>query len=448
MLWTEKYKPKLINDIIGNKIQIKKIDKFLKNWKNIQPSKGLLLSGNSGIGKTSSSYLLGLKYNYKIYELNTSDIRTKKKLNETISNLASHVGIFKRKILIILDEIDGMNGNRDYGGLAEVINIIKKTTFPIICTCNDTQKLKTLINVTTHLKFKKPTLEEIKPYIQKMSKEENFQISSKTLDKLIIYKNFDIRNIITTLQFLNNNGNAKKIKYDSNTKKIIKNEIDTKMKSSWDTVPLFFKKDLDMNNKLNLYFNDSFMNSILVYQNFIKFHTPVMKSINIEYNEETKIVNFDKKFDNILDSYEYISNGDLIDNFIHSKQYYALMPYHGILSTVAPGILCSGGKGPRFLQGPIILSKIKKGQSKNKFLKRIRITNDSLELVSLLLSKPLIDNGKDGIDEVIKKMEEMQIDIDDFKQIMEYYPKIKIETKVKGGLTRTWNKIYKIKNNS
>jgi len=445
MLWTEKYKPKIINDIIGNKVQVNKIDKFLKNWKNTLKSKALLLSGFSGIGKTSSSYLLGLKYNYKIYELNTSDIRSKKKLNETISNLASHVGIFKRKILIILDEIDGMNGNRDYGGLAEVINIIKNTTFPIICICNDTQKLKTLINVTTHLKFKKPTLEQIKPYIQNISKEEDIQISSKTLDKLITYKNFDIRNIITTLQFLNNNGDGKKIKYDSTTKNIIKNEIDTKMKSSWDTVPLFFKKDLDMNQKLDLYFNDPFMNSILVYQNFLKFHTPIMKSINIVEQEEKQVVNFDKNFDNILDSYEYISDGDLIDKFIHSNQNYSLMPHHGILSTVAPGTLCSGGKGPRFLQGPTVLSNMKKSTSKKKFLTRIKMNIYSLDLLSLLLSKPLIDNGKDGIEYVIDRMNEFNIDIDDYKQIMEYYPKIKVETKIKSALTRTWNKMYKIK---
>jgi len=416
MLWTEKYKPQSINDIIGNKIQVKQINTFLKNWKKSFPKKALLLSGVAGIGKTSSTHLLGLKHNYNIYELNTSDIRTKKKLDESVSKLSGQSGLFKTKILIIFDEIDGMNG---FGGLQKIISIIENTTFPIICTCNNTEKLKTLEKVCAHLKFKKPTLEQIKPYIENIAKKENIKISDKTLKKLIEYKNFDIRNIITTLEFLCKDSN--KIKYDSHSKSIIKNEIETKT-NLWDTIPLFFSKDLDINQKLDLYFNDSFMNSVMVYQNFPKFN---------------------KNFDNIVDSYKYISDADLIDNFIHSNQNYSLMPHHGMLSTVAPGTLCSGGRGPRFLQGPVILSKMKKAQSKDKFLTKIRVHKDSLSTLSLVLSKPLIDNGKDGIEDVIKQMEEFNLDIDDHKQIMEYHPNIKIETKVKSALTRTWNKTHK-----
>ena len=31
-LWTEKYKPKKISEIIGNKEMIKRIDEWLKDW--------------------------------------------------------------------------------------------------------------------------------------------------------------------------------------------------------------------------------------------------------------------------------------------------------------------------------------------------------------------------------------------------------------------------------
>ena len=36
-----------------------------------------------------------------------------------------------------MDEVDGMAGNEDRGGVAELIALIKTTRIPIICICND-----------------------------------------------------------------------------------------------------------------------------------------------------------------------------------------------------------------------------------------------------------------------------------------------------------------------
>jgi replication factor C subunit 1 len=42
-----------------------------------------------------------------------------------------------RKRLIIMDEVDGMAGNEDRGGVQELIKIIKSSSVPFICICND-----------------------------------------------------------------------------------------------------------------------------------------------------------------------------------------------------------------------------------------------------------------------------------------------------------------------
>ncbi len=49
------------------------------------------------------------------------------------------------KTCLVMDEVDGMSGG-DRGGIAEIIDMIKKTRTPIICICNDawSQKLKSL----------------------------------------------------------------------------------------------------------------------------------------------------------------------------------------------------------------------------------------------------------------------------------------------------------------
>jgi replication factor C subunit 1 len=47
----------------------------------------------------------------------------------------------RNKSVVIMDEVDGMSGNADRGGMQELINIIKSAHVPIICLCNDRKGL-------------------------------------------------------------------------------------------------------------------------------------------------------------------------------------------------------------------------------------------------------------------------------------------------------------------
>ena len=59
-LWSDKYKPKTIEDMVGNKKNIETIKKWLsdfkQNKKNIQ--RALFISGPPGIGKTTIAHLI------------------------------------------------------------------------------------------------------------------------------------------------------------------------------------------------------------------------------------------------------------------------------------------------------------------------------------------------------------------------------------------------------
>lgn len=63
-----------------------------------------------------------------------------------------------------MDEVDGMAGNEDRGGMQELINLIKLTKIPIICMCNDrnSQKVRSLANYCFDLRFQRPRVEQIK----------------------------------------------------------------------------------------------------------------------------------------------------------------------------------------------------------------------------------------------------------------------------------------------
>lgn len=106
--------------------------------------------------------------NRDLLEFNASDARSKKALQNNLGDItgsqALNFGVPKNKNAaaskkqlrcIIMDEVDGM-GAGDRSGMAELIQMIKKSKVPIICICNDrqSQKMKSLLPYCMDLRFK------------------------------------------------------------------------------------------------------------------------------------------------------------------------------------------------------------------------------------------------------------------------------------------------------
>jgi len=68
------------------------------------------------------------------------------------------------KHVLLMDEVDGMAGNEDRGGLQELVNLMKSTDVPIICICNDrfNTKVKTISTHSYDLRFSKLRVEQIR----------------------------------------------------------------------------------------------------------------------------------------------------------------------------------------------------------------------------------------------------------------------------------------------
>lgn len=78
-----------------------------------------------------------------------------------ISGKGEHV---TKNHVLLMDEVDGMAGNEDRGGVQELIQLIKQSRVPIICMCNDRNhpKIRSLANYCFDLRFSKPRAEQIK----------------------------------------------------------------------------------------------------------------------------------------------------------------------------------------------------------------------------------------------------------------------------------------------
>ena len=105
------------------------------------------------------------------------------------------------KHCIIMDEVDGMAGNEDRGGILELINTIKHSKIPVICICNDRQhvKIRSLANHCFDLRFYKPRIEQVRAALMSVCFKENIKITPELIDQIIIGCNYDIRQCLHNL---------------------------------------------------------------------------------------------------------------------------------------------------------------------------------------------------------------------------------------------------------
>ena len=132
-IWTRTYAPKSKSEIVGQNKAADELSDFIKKFSS-QKKKAIILYGRSGTGKTSSVYALAQELNLEVIEVNASDVRNKAEVIARLGNAASQMSLFASSKVILIDELDGLSGTKDRGGVAAVAEIIKRSSFPIIIT--------------------------------------------------------------------------------------------------------------------------------------------------------------------------------------------------------------------------------------------------------------------------------------------------------------------------
>jgi len=113
MMWSEKYRPNNLLDLIGNEESRKLFVDWFTNWK--KGTKPILLVGPPGIGKTTLANLAAKQFGYDLISLNARDVRNKKNINEILSPVLGNQTVLGTP-MIFIDEVDGVHGRADYGG--------------------------------------------------------------------------------------------------------------------------------------------------------------------------------------------------------------------------------------------------------------------------------------------------------------------------------------------
>ncbi|CAN4084390.1 unnamed protein product [Withania somnifera] len=491
--WTEKYRPKTIADIIGNKSLVEQIQRWLQSWdeqflKAASKGKGkkqsdsgakkaVLLSGMPGIGKTTSAKVVSQLLGFQAIEVNASDSRgkadskiekgiggsTANSIKELVSNesLSANMGRFHhQKTVLIMDEVDGMSAG-DRGGVADLIASIKISKIPIICICNDrySQKLKSLVNYCLPIVFRKPTKQQMAKRLKQVADAEGIQVNEIALEELSERVGGDMRMALNQLQYMSLSKTV--IQYDDIRQRLLSSSKDEDISPFKAIEKLFdFKaKNLKIDQRIDLSMSDPDLVPLLVQENYL----------NYKPSSAGKDDNDLKRMSLIAHAADSIANSDLINVQIRRYQQWQLSPAGCISSCIIPASLLHGQR-QTLEQGERNFNRFGGWLGKNSTMgKNYRILEDlHVHLLAscesylgranlrlhyfTLLAKKLTDPLKvlpkdEAVEHVVEFMDSYSISQDDFDNIVEIskfkgHPNLLdgVQPAVKTALTKAYNK--------
>uniref|UniRef100_A0A8I5T3M3 Replication factor C subunit 1 n=1 Tax=Pongo abelii TaxID=9601 RepID=A0A8I5T3M3_PONAB len=484
LLWVDKYKPTSLKTIIGQQGDqscANKLLRWLRNWQKSSSEdkkhakfgkfsgkddgssfKAALLSGPPGVGKTTTASLVCQELGYSYVELNASDTRSKSSLKAIVAESLNNTSIkgfysngaassVSTKHALIMDEVDGMAGNEDRGGIQELIGLIKHTKIPIICMCNDRNhpKVRSLVHYCFDLRFQRPRVEQIKGAMMSIAFKEGLKIPPPAMNEIILGANQDIRQVLHNLSMWC--ARSKALTYDQAKADSHRAKKDIKM-GPFDVARKVFAAGeetahMSLMDKSDLFFHDYSIAPLFVQENYIH-----VKPVAAGGDMKKHLMLLSRAADSICD-------GDLVDSQIRSKQNWSLLPTQAIYASVLPGELMRGymtqfptfpswlgkhsstGKHDRIVQDLALHMSLRTYSSKRT------VNMDYLSHLRDALVQPLTSQGVDGVQDVVALMDTYYLMKEDFENIMEISswggtpsPFSKLDPKVKAAFTRAYNK--------
>jgi replication factor C large subunit len=140
VLWTDKYSPKTLEDVVGNR----QAKEGLVSWLNAWPSqsKWALLMGPQGVGKTLVVHVIAAQGKYDLLEVNRENIGrevTVEKLAEAVSTTSSLLNLEGVRKLVLVDGVDVLTTTS--AEMDRIFDALKKTKIPVVFTLSDQDAL-------------------------------------------------------------------------------------------------------------------------------------------------------------------------------------------------------------------------------------------------------------------------------------------------------------------
>ena len=386
----------------------------------------LFVSLSLNLGKTTTAHLAAKELGYDLVEMNASDTRSKRLLHEHVTELLSSQSLSTfahgsahieggRKRVLVMDEVDGMAGNEDRGGMQGLIAI------PGICICNDRQhqKIRSLANYCYDLKFSKPRVEQIRGAMLSVCFKEGISLKPEALDEIIMGANQDVRQVLHHLSML---ASDKTLSTEKAKLEASKSKKDMKL-GPWEVVKKVFSADehrgMSIHDKTALFFQDYSFGPLFVQENYPHVVPNASKG------------DVKRTLDLLGRTAHCMSETDLIEKTIRSQNAWSLLPVEAVFASLVPGQLMEGYIGSK-IEFPSWLGKNSRQNKMDRLLQelqshmRLRVSGskravnlDYLPHILNAIVGPLKRSGADGVAEAIRAMESYDLMREDLDSLLE-----------------------------
>jgi replication factor C subunit 1 len=327
-LWINKWTPKCINDIIGNKQAIKRIDEWLSNFDNTNIN-NLIISGNHGIGKSLTIKLLLQKYNFYTKIIYPDDIKNYRLNNDfsdfynfdtSIKHQMKFTNNSSKKLALIFDDTECISLSSERKFIMGIHkDNTKKKIFPLIFISNNNHSklLNDLKKNCLEVKFYTPSSFDIIKLIKKICKKEKIIVKEpQSVMKLIEFAQNDIRRLINLLQEYS-------YCFSEITEKNITNFINNSLKKKidiglYDSVLKLINNYNEYDEIFQLYESEKVLLPLMIHENYYK--KTFSKLNKFSFNEQ---------LDQAINISDSLSKGDNIETSIYTDQNWYLQNIHG-----------------------------------------------------------------------------------------------------------------------
>ncbi len=201
MMWIEKYRPKTIDEIIGQD----ETKTRLKGFVEAKSLPHLLFAGPPGTGKTSTVITLATEIfgegniSGNLLELNASDDRGIDIIRNEVKDFAKTLPIDAPFKIISLDEADALTSAAQHALRRTMEKYVSSSRFVLLCNYPG-KIIEPIQSRCAFFRFQRLGDDVIKEQMEYISKQENVDYTSEGLDMLVKVSNGDLRKAINVLQ--------------------------------------------------------------------------------------------------------------------------------------------------------------------------------------------------------------------------------------------------------
>ncbi len=204
-MWSEKYRPKKLEEVVDQKEIIKGISNLIKS----PDIPHMLFSGPAGVGKTTTALciameLLGEEWKKNTLELNASDERGIKMVRERVKEFAASIKLasdkeFGKPKIIILDEADEMTSEAQTALRRIIEDSAKTTRFIIICNYLS-QIIEPIQSRCVVFRFTRLPKEDVIDHLKMICEKEKVKFEEKAIAQIFDATGGDMRHSINIMQ--------------------------------------------------------------------------------------------------------------------------------------------------------------------------------------------------------------------------------------------------------